>query len=312
MRAQRLISLVLLLQTRGPLSAEALAGELESSVRTVHRDVDALRAAGIPIRGDRGPAGGFRLPGGYRTRLTGLTPGEAEALFLQAPAADLGLGAVLGDAQLKLLAALPPELRARADRTAELFHVVRDGWWGSSAPPVHLVTAADALWRGRRLTITHRGYERAIDPLGLVHKGRSWYLVAGTDRGLRVFRADRLEAAAVLPDEPAERPRDFDLPTFFDEWSVSFERSLPLIDVRVRVEPEALDLLRRAVDTRVRDALPAAIDEPTEIVVGFERLAYAEWGLLPIGPGVEVLSPPELRERMATVSAATAARYLSA
>ena len=309
MRAQRLVSLVLLLQTRGALTAEALADELQTSVRTVHRDVEALRATGIPIRGERGPAGGYRLPGGYRTRLTGLTPGEAEALFLQAPAADLGMGAVLADAQLKLLAALPPDLRARADRTAELFHVVRDGWWGASAPPPHLAAVADAVWRGRRLTISYKGRERTVDPFGLVHKGRSWYLVAGTARGIRVFRADRLETASVREDQAAERPRDFDLPAFFATWSAAFERSLPLVDVRVRVEPWALDRLRRAVDTRVRDALPDAIDEPAELVVGFERLEYAELELLPLGPGVEVLDPPELRARMAEVAAATAARY---
>lgn len=204
MSAQRLISLVLLLQTRGALNADALANELQTSVRTVHRDVEALRAAGVPIRGERGPAGGYRLPGGYRTRLTGLTPGEAEALFLQAPAADLGMAAVLADAQLKLLAALPPDLRARADRTAELFHVVRDGWWDASAPPPHLPVVADAVWRGRRLTMSYKGRERHV---------------------------------------------------------------------------------------------------------GYERLEYAEWDLLPLGPGVEVIDPPELRARMAAVAAATAARY---
>jgi len=311
MRASRLVTLVLLLQARGPWTAEELAERLGVSVRTIHRDVEALRQSGVPVRGERGPAGGYRLPGGYRTRLTGLTPDEAEALFVSAPADALGLGGFLADAQLKLLAALPPQLRERADHAAHRFHVDHGSWFRTSEPPAWLGTIAGALWRDRRLRVAYRGRERELDPLGLVLKGPAWYLIAATPRGERTFRVERVEHAVEL-DEPAARPPGFDLAAHWAEWSRAFEEGLPFVSVRVRVDAAALDRLRAAVDSRRRDRLPErapAGASSLELDVWFERLEHAEWELLRLGGAVEVLAPAALRARMAAQARAMARRY---
>src|ERR1700758_2613785 len=155
MRATRLGSPLLLLQTRRHLTAAETARRLEVSVRTVHRDVESLAAAGVPIEALRGPAGGYRLAGGYRTRLTGLTTDEAEALFV-GPAAELGLGQVFADARLKVLAALPPELQERAQRSARLFHLDTQGWFRGADKTPHLPTLASAVWRGSRVSARYR------------------------------------------------------------------------------------------------------------------------------------------------------------
>src|SRR5918999_725586 len=165
MRASRLVSLLLLLQTRGGMTAAELGRELEVSVRTVYRDVDALSAAGVPIFAERGPRGGVRLVDGYRTRLTGLTEDEANAVFLSGPpgpAAELGLGTVVAAARLKVLAALPPELRPRASRLAARFPLAATGWFRQAEPVPHLSTLADAVWETQRVEIDYERGDRRV------------------------------------------------------------------------------------------------------------------------------------------------------
>src|ERR1700693_5099666 len=233
MRATRLVSLLLLLQTRGQLTAAEIAERLEVSVRTVHRDVESLAAAGGPVDAGRGPAGGYRLAAGYRTRLTGLTADEAEALFaagMPGPAAELGLGGELAAARLKLLAALPHELQERATRASRLFHLDTRGWFRAEDKVPHLPALAAARLQGCPGRIRHReggvAVQRTIDPLGLVLKGGAWYLVARRSAGMRVYRVSRVVSVRAL-EEAFERPAAFELTGFWEQWSRSFEETLP-------------------------------------------------------------------------------------
>jgi predicted DNA-binding transcriptional regulator YafY len=302
MRATRLVSLLLLLQLRGQLTAAELAGHFEVSVRTIHRDVEALVAAGVPVEAVRGPAGGYRLAGGYRTRLTGLTADEAEALFVApAPAAELGLGGLLTNARLKVLSALPPELQERASRAERFFHLDTRGWFKAEDTVPHLPTIAAATWQGRRLAARYREgrrvVQRTLDPLGLVLKGGAWYLVARRSAGMRVYRVSRFASVRVREDR-FERPADFDLASYWDEWSRAFETGRPRIEVKVRASELVLRFLPR--DTR---------GENGTFVVGFENLEEAFRELLRFGPDVEVLEPVELRERVAATAAEVASLY---
>ena len=213
------MQLLLLLQTNGKMTASRLAEELEVSVRTIYRDIEALSGAGVPIYAEAGPGGGVRLVDGYRTRLTGLTAEEAEALALSGlpgAASELGLGTVLAAAQLKVDAALPPELRSRAVRMRERFHLDAPGWFAREEPVPHLAALSRAVWEEQRVEIRYRKREgevkRLLDPLGLVLKAGVWYLVAlsGRTRSLRTFRVSRVLAVKDLHEE-CVRPEDFDL-----------------------------------------------------------------------------------------------------
>ena len=303
MRASRLVSLLLLLQTEGQLTAVELAERLGVSERTVQRDAHALALSGVPIVSVRGAAGGYRLERGYRTRLTGLDAAEAEALFV-GPAAELGLGRELAAARLKLLASLPAELQERAGRAAGLFHVDMRGWFREEDRVPHLPEIAGALWRGRLLDVRYREHgavvSRRLDPLGLVLKAGVWYLLAQRRGEERVYRVSRIVSARERVEE-SRRPPDFDLAVAWDLRSQAFERSRNPIEVTVRVDRSQVRYLRGA-----RVVEPG--ERPTAIVQ-FDGIDHALHVLLAYGARAEVLSPPALRERIAANAAEMLALY---
>jgi predicted DNA-binding transcriptional regulator YafY len=301
------------------MTADELAQALEVSSRTIYRDLDALAEAGVPVYAERGPGGGAQLVEGYRTRLTGLNADEAEALFfsgLPGPAADLGLGTVLAAAQLKVLAALPPELQERAERSGRLFHLDTAGWFRGEDLTPHLATLASAVWEGRRVAARYREgpkvVRRTLDPLGLVFKAGAWYLVARRSVGMRVYRVSRFASVRVL-EETFERPSDFELGAYWAESSERFVRERPRFDVRIRMRRIGLRYLRGIVHQDGRALLDEAgkgsPDEVVELTVPFDQLEYAYRELLTFGGDVEVLDPPELRERLRSAAEEVLALY---
>ena len=320
MRASRLVSLLLLLQTRGRMTAEELAAALEVSTRTVYRDLDALAEAGVPVYAERGPGGGSQLVEGYRTRLTGLNADEAEALFfsgLPGPAAELGLGTVLAAAQLKVLAALPPELRGRATRVRERFHLDVPGWFGAGETLPHLPVVAEAVWQGRRLRIQYERdrlvVERLIEPLGLVLKAGVWYLVARRDGEFRTYRVSRI-VEAIPTEERFERPEGFDLAAHWSAATSEFEAANAGAEITVRVAPDGLGRLGYAVGNgRVQAALATAGEPDADgwrvLTLRLELLDWAHDDLLRAADRVEVLAPADLRERFTATVARLAALY---
>ena len=321
MRASRLISLLLLLQTRGQMTAAELATELEVSERTIHRDIEALSGAGIPVYAARGRHGGVALVEGYRTRLTGMTAEEAEALFLSGvpgPAAELGLGTVMAAARLKVLAALPPELRSRASRLVERFHLDVTGWFHTGEEAPLLGTLSEAVWEGTAVDVIYdrgdRFVERRLHPLGLVLKAGIWYVVAETDGQVRTYRVARVRSADVTNDH-FERPAGFDLAAFWTESTAAYERDAARLEVVVRIDPRAMGALAELAGAQaVREA---ELIKPHEAdPAGWQVLRLRmEWPsevparLLALGDSAEVLEPAEVRAQVASLAASLAARY---
>lgn len=313
------MSVLLLLQTRGRMTAAQLAAALEVSVRTVYRDIDSLHAAGVPLYGDAGHAGGYRLIDGYRTRLTGLTTDEAEALFLAGapgPAAELGLGPVLAAAQLKVRAALPAELRAHSERISARFHLDAPGWYANEDDVPHLPAVATAVWNSRVLHVRYRRWraptdvERRLEPYGLVLKAGRWYVIASAGTGdPRTYRVDQILQLHV-GDEQFEPPADFDLAAYWRAYQDDFHGRLHSGDAVVRLAPGAAD---RLPGPALREAAHAtARPEPdgwTRAVVPIESVDHAHDEFLRLGAGIEVLEPAELRHRIRATVEALAALY---
>jgi predicted DNA-binding transcriptional regulator YafY len=323
-RASRLLSILLTLSVRGRVSAADLAAELEVSPRTIYRDVEALSAAGVPVYATRGRAGGFALLDGYRTRLTGMTGDEADALFLTGlpgAAADLGLGSVLAATQLKLLAALPPELRERAARIRDTFYLDAPGWLRENDAPPFLATIAEAAWSRHRIFVRYERANRAVverllEPLGLVLKAGTWYLVAvpaGPDeRGPRTYRVSRVHAAAVR-DEQFARPVDFDLETFWADYQRGYEERVYSDVATVRLSPAGRDLLFLVgpIAARRARATMSAPDADGFVTtrIPIESVRHGHHALLQLGEHVEVLEPAPLRELIAESARALVRRY---
>ncbi|MEU5837988.1 WYL domain-containing protein [Streptomyces diacarni] len=330
MRAARLIKMVLLLQARREMTGGELAAELEVSERTVARDVLALSEAGVPVYADRGRAGGYRLVGGYRTRLTGMGRSEAEALFLSGvPSAlrDLGLDDAASAARLKVSAALDPALRDVHEGSAQRFHLDAPGWWQAPGTPPLLPALADAVWSDRRAAVRYRRgderggeVERELEPYGVVLKAGRWYLAARVpaDAALpgreawRVYRVDRFTEVAVR-DAHFDRDPGFDLAAFWAERAASFARSLLRSEVTLRLTAAGTRRLRHVTDRAAADEALAAgasgADGRTTVALRVESEEVAFGQLAGLGPECEVLAPPSLRARVAEAARRAAALY---
>jgi len=322
MRAARLIKMVLLLQSRPSMTAAELARELEVSERTITRDAQALSEAGVPVYADRGRSGGYRLIGGYRTRLTGLARTEAEALFLSGvPGAlrEMGLEDAASAARLKVSAALLPSLRDAPHSATQRFHLDAPAWFAEPKTPELLPVVAEAVWDDRRITARYRRQEaeveRELEPYGLVLKAGVWYVCARVPNpgSFRVYRIDRFTAVE-SGDERFVRDEAFDLPGFWAERAVQFARSILRATVVIRLSEAGRRQLKYAVDPlSAQEALAQAGPPDGEgrvtvtLPVESHDVAYTQ--LLALGPEVEVLQSPELRQRFAQAVARAAAYY---
>ena len=316
MRADRLLSLALLLQARGTATARALAGELGVSVRTVYRDLAALGAAGVPVVTEAGPGGGCRLMDGYRFPLRGLRPDEAEALLI------LGVPAVLHELGLAgALTTAHRQIRVTAGvGSGALVHLDMPRWFGGQEEVPCLRDLAQALRLGRKLAIRYPPPDReprVVEPLGLVNKAGTWYLVAYCSAhsgagDIRVFRAGRVSAAWVLA-EPAERPAGFELAAFWARWSAEFEASRPRFEVRLAASPGALaafgEVFGAAAAVALEAAEPPGPDGWRVLTLSFEHERAAVHRLAGFGDQVEILDPPSVRAELLATAREILGRY---
>jgi predicted DNA-binding transcriptional regulator YafY len=322
MRASRLVSIVLLLQARGRMTAHALAAELDVSVRTIYRDVDELHRCGVPLYGEAGHDGGYRLVDGYRTHLTGLTGDEAAALWLMAlpgPAGELGLGDAATMAAAKVKAALGDGLRRHADAVHQRLHVDPPGWYTEPAGAPFLAEVANAVWRQRRLHVRYRRWkaprevERTLEPYGLVLKAGRWYLVARSDEQLRTYRVSELLDVRAT-SEPFDRPDGFDLAAYWRTYLADFTLRRYREQARVRLSPRALRRLVHLAEPAVVEAVTVSAGWPDEdgwicATVPIESTSHAHDELLRFGAEIEVLAPQALRDQLTRTAVELARRY---
>lgn len=310
MRADRLLSILMILQARGRVKAQQLAEELEVSVRTVYRDMDALSAAGVPVYAERGPGGGCSLLDSYRTTLTGLTRNEVRALFMlsiPAPLAELGVEQELKAALLKLSAALPASRRFDEAQVRQRIHLDAAGWSETVEPVPHLRTVQRAVWEDRKLQITYRlpfeaQAEWLVEPYGLVAKAGAWYLVCARKSSVRTLRVSSVVEARVT-DEASERPPDFCLADYWRLWCERVKENQASYPVVARVAPQLVPWLSQLFGDSVSDevARAGAPDEEGWLILTlpFETLDEARRRILGFGRAVEVLEPQALRESVA-------------
>jgi predicted DNA-binding transcriptional regulator YafY len=318
-RGDRLLSILLLLQANGRMTAGDLGRRLEVSERTIYRDLDALSTAGVPVYAERGRTGGLALLEDFRTDLTGLTGEEARALFSFGGAplvAQLGMGPELEGALRKLLAALPAAQRARAQRARGRLLVDPAPWMRPAEDAPHLAAIQEAVWEDRQLRLVYRHgtgdtVERVVDPYGLVAKAGAWYLLGAVAGSMRVFRVSR--AVDVMPTGVAfQRPPGFELATAWDSQRSRFEAAAPGYGALVRLSAPVLPAFLRVAGAQLlepAERLPAGADGWPRLRLRFRALGAARAVLLGFGPDVEALAPDELRRELASAAAGLVRLY---
>ncbi|MDQ6885469.1 MAG: WYL domain-containing protein [Candidatus Dormibacteraeota bacterium] len=316
MRADRLLSILLLLQAHGRMSAKTIAERLEVSERTVYRDIDALSAAGIPVYTERGRQGGCALLPGYRTDVSGLSALEARALFVFAGGGtlkELGLDHDLKQALRKLMASLAEAQRSGAIQAQQRIVVEPRGWMRQAEPVPHLAAVQEAVWGERRLEVTYRrsgasaARRLSLDPYGLVAKAGIWYLIAAEDGEPHLYRVSRIESVTSI-DEPARRPAGLDLDALWQELRRRVEDRGAGVAVRLRIRLEQTDrVLRICGPQLVAPATLEAADEASgwaTYQMQFVAEGAARGALLGFGTDVELLSPSGLRAAFAETAGA--------
>jgi predicted DNA-binding transcriptional regulator YafY len=315
MRADRLLSALLLLQAHGRLTGRELAKRLEVSERTMHRDMEALSASGVPVFAMRGSRGGWQLDEGWRTQVPGFDEAELRAFLMAQPqiVGDDRLVHAADRALTKVMSTLPAPLREKAASIRQRLHVDTTRWYGTIENLAMLPVVQEAVSRDRKLKFCYRKdvrnvEERTVDPLGLVAKGSVWYLVANTPRGLRTYRVSRMENAQLL-DQPSERPRDFDLAAYWKSSTAQF-RERARFKSTLRLEPLTAETIKMwgcfAGAQPRQDGNP---DGWITVNAQFEDEDQARFIILGLGPRADVVEPPELRERVAAEIAQMSARY---
>jgi predicted DNA-binding transcriptional regulator YafY len=315
MKADRLLSMLLLLQAHGRLTGRQLAARLEVSERTVHRDMEALCASGVPVFALRGSRGGWQLDENWRTQVPALDESELRALLMAQPRAlgDARLAHAAERALAKLMASMPVRLREQAASIRQRLYVDSAGWRGTSENLSMLSVVQDAVSRDRRLAITYwrRGgecVERTVDPLGLVAKGSTWYLVARTSEGFRTYRVSRIEQATLL-ELPSERPPDFDLAAYWTDSAARFEEALPRYRARLRIEPRTARWLKMwRVGWSEERVEPPPADGWVTLGMTFDTEEEACFVVLGLGRRIDVLEPDSLRARVNAEAAAVIER----
>lgn len=305
MRADRLLSLMMLLQTRQQMTAAELADELEVSKRTIYRDIDALSAVGVPIYANGGPGGGYALLDSYRTTLTRLSEDEMQALFMltiPSPIADLGISQQLKAAILKLTSAFSEPQQDQATNIRQRLHLDAARWFQPDEPTPHLKGVQEAVWLDRQLHLTYRRRngtvsQRTVLPYGLVAKAGIWYLVAATDNGIHVYRVSRIEAVEFTQSHFG-RSQDFDLADFWTNWVTEYETSLPKYPVTLAIGPDLIStlpyILGQSAQSRIDQAKPDT-NGWRVLNYTFERMEEARMVVLGMGASAEVIAPEELR-----------------
>jgi predicted DNA-binding transcriptional regulator YafY len=313
MRADRLLLILLTLQVQRRITARELAQQLEVSARTIHRDMEALCAAGVPLLAERGANGGWVLEASYQTNLTGLSSNEIQALFLNNPSkqlSDLGLFKSLEAARTKLLAALPAMHQRDAAFARERIYVDGAPWTRSTRPQEdisNLPTLQEAIWAERQVRMTYESgdgqvAERVLHPLGLVVKSGIWYLVALREGELRTYRISRIKAATIT-DQPATRPIGFDLAEYWQQSVKAMTADIPRTPFGVRVRADSAQGLHSAGRwVRVTHIAPADKEGWACAELTYESLPEACAFVLSFGPRIEVLEPDELRAAVAQMA----------